>query len=90
MLGWHYWLAVIGLVIMFLDLLCAGLVHGYMLKSLAPWMDIVNAMKPFWWVRSFAGGMILAGNLIFAWNLWKTATTPKAYDWRRDVVGEVN
>ena len=90
LLGWHYWLAVIGLVIMFLDLLCAGLVHGYMLKSLAPWMDIVNAMKPFWWVRSFAGGMILAGNLIFAWNLWKTATTPKAYDWRRDVVGEVN
>ena len=83
---WHYWLTMIGLLIMFTDLLAAGVVHGWMLDSLAPWMDIVEAMKPYWAVRTFSGGMILVGQLLFTWNLWKTARTPKPYDYRVDLV----
>jgi hypothetical protein len=30
--------------------------------------------------------MILIGQVLFAWNLWKTATTPKPYDYRVDLV----
>ncbi len=84
--GWHYWLSTIGLLIMFLDLLSAGLVAGYLQKNLAPWLQIVATLKPFWWVRMFAGGMIVAGQFIFAWNLYKTARTAKAYDYRVDLV----
>jgi cytochrome c oxidase cbb3-type subunit 1 len=85
--GWHYWLTVLGVLIMFLDLLSAGLVQGYMQKGLAPWLRILEALKPFWWVRTFAGGMILAGQAFFAWNLWMTARRGREYDYRVDVVG---
>lgn len=83
---WQYWLSVIGLLVMFVDLLAAGLVHGWMLRSLSPWMEIVRAMHSFWLVRTLAGGMMLAGQLLWAWNLWKTARTPKPYDYRTDLV----
>lgn len=83
---WHYWLSMIGLLIMFVDLLAAGVMHGYMFKSLTPWMDIVDALGPFWQVRTFSGGMILLGQVLFAWNLWITARTPKPYDYRVDLV----
>jgi cytochrome c oxidase cbb3-type subunit 1 len=83
---WHYWLSMIGLLIMFVDLLAAGVVHGTMLDQLVPWIDIVNAMKPYWGVRTFAGGMILLGQVLWTWNLWKTARTPKPYDYRVDLV----
>ena len=83
---WQYWLSVLGLVIMFVDLLAGGLVAGYEAKGLVPWMDIVRSLEPFWWVRTGAGGMILAGQVLWAWNLWKTATTPKPYDYRVDLV----
>ncbi len=83
---WHYWLTVIGLVIMFGDLTAAGLVHGYMLAALSPWMEIVRAMHGFWVIRTFAGGMIVAGQLCFAWNMYKTCTGEvKPYDYRVDL-----
>jgi cytochrome c oxidase cbb3-type subunit 1 len=85
--GWHYWLSVTGVVIMFVDLLAAGLVHGYMADALSPWMKIVDALKPFWGVRTFAGAMILVAQGLFAWNLWMTARTRRAYDYRVDLVG---
>ena len=84
--GWHYWLTLVGLAIMFVDLTAAGLVHGFMLRSLSPWMEIVRAMHGFWAVRVFAGGMILTGQLIFLWNMWKTwRGTGKPYDYRVDL-----
>jgi cytochrome c oxidase cbb3-type subunit 1 len=82
---WQYWLSLLGLVIMFIDLLAAGLMSGFMAKSLVPWMDIVRSLAPFWWVRTGAGVMILIGQSLWVWNLWKTARTPKPYDYRADL-----
>ena len=91
LLHWQYWLTMLGLLIMFVDLLAAGVMHGVMARALVPWIDIVDALKPYWQVRTFAGGMILLGTLLFAWNLFKTAITPKPYDYRVDIVpAEVN
>ncbi|MFT7461878.1 MAG: cytochrome c oxidase cbb3-type subunit 1 [Pseudohongiellaceae bacterium] len=59
----------LGLVVMFVDLLAAGVMHGYMFKALAPWSDILNALKPFWDVRTFAGGMIVIGQVLFVYNM---------------------
>ncbi len=86
---WHYWLTMIGLLIMFVDLLAAGVIHGFLLDSLAPWMDIVNAMKPYWAVRTFSGAMILIGSVLWTVNLVLTALNPKPYDYRVDLVDEV-
>jgi len=86
LLGWHYWLVMLGLLLMFLDLTAAGLVHGFMFKNMAPWMRIVDALKPFWWLRTFAGAMIITGVSCFIYNLWMTAKHDKPYDYRVDLV----
>jgi cytochrome c oxidase cbb3-type subunit 1 len=88
LLQWHYWLTTLGVLIMFVDLTAAGLVHGFMQKGLSPWRDILDALHPFWAVRSFAGGMIVLGLCIFLWALWQTTRSGKPYDYRVDLVAE--
>ena len=84
---WHFWLTVVGLVVMFCDLTAGGLVHGFMFKDLAPWMSIVDSLKPFWMIRTIAGVGIVIGQICFAYNVWMTARgTGKAYDYRVDLV----
>lgn len=83
---WQYWLMTLGLLIMFVDLLAAGLVHGNMQKNLNPWIEIVDMLRPYWAVRTFAGAMIVTGLALWIWNLWKTARTAKPYDYRVDLV----
>jgi cytochrome c oxidase cbb3-type subunit 1 len=85
---WQYWLTMLGLLIMFVDLLAAGVVNGYQLRALTPWMDMVRAMVPFWHVRTFAGGMILIGQLLAVWNMYMTMRVKKPYDHRVDLVTE--
>ncbi len=83
---WHYWLTVIGLVVMFSVLTAGGLVHGFMFKELAPWMAIVDSLKPFWILRTVAGLGIVIGQLLFAYNVFMTARgTGKPYDYRVDL-----
>lgn len=77
--SWHFWLATFGIGIMFLDLTIAGLVHGFMQRELNPWVDILAASVPFWWVRTFAGGLILAGSFCAIYNMWATARGKQPY-----------
>ncbi len=76
---WHFWLMTIGIAVMFIDLTIAGLIAGFMQRDLNPWTDILDASLPFWWVRTFAGGMMLAGLLCWVHNLWMTARGPRVY-----------
>jgi cytochrome c oxidase cbb3-type subunit 1 len=71
--SWHYWLTTIGMVVMFIDLLAAGLVQGFLWRSLAPWEESVVVSVPFWLIRSVSGTMIFVGQVLFAYNLWRTA-----------------
>lgn len=61
--GWSFWLLALGLAGMVLDLTAAGLVQGQLWQGDLPWMDSVRASAPFWWVRSAAGFVLLAGFL---------------------------
>jgi len=72
MARWHYWLAMLGIAIMQIDLLAAGVMQGMMWRSLAPFIDSVAASQPFWWVRTFSGIMILVGEVLFFINLYMT------------------
>jgi len=76
---WHFWLSTIGIVIMFTDLTIAGLVHGFMQRDLNPWTDIIEMSIPFWWVRTFAGGMLIAGILCLLYNMRITAKGEREY-----------
>jgi cytochrome c oxidase cbb3-type subunit 1 len=72
----HYWLTLGGLAIMVIDLTAAGLVQGFSWASLSHWGESVVASMPFWWARTVAGLMIIAGQGLFFWALWATARQP--------------
>jgi cytochrome c oxidase cbb3-type subunit I len=69
---WHFWLSALGISIMQIDLLSAGVVQGMMWRALSPFIDSVAASVPFWWVRTFSGIMILVGETCFLVNLFAT------------------
>jgi len=70
--SWHFWLSTIGIAVMFVDLTAAGLIHGFMQRELNPWTDILSASVPFWWVRTFSGGMMIMGLLLLLYNMVRT------------------
>jgi cytochrome c oxidase cbb3-type subunit 1 len=72
----HYWLTLIGLALMVVDLTAAGLVQGFSWRDLNHWGESVVASMPFWWVRTFAGLLIIAGQGLFFYALWATARQP--------------
>jgi cytochrome c oxidase cbb3-type subunit 1 len=69
---WHFWLSLGGIVVMFIDLTLAGVFQGYYWASLQPWEVSIDGSLPFWMTRLFAGLAIIAGQLAFVINLWKT------------------
>ena len=74
---WHYWLSMLGIAIMQIDLLAAGLVQGMMWKGMSPFIESVTASMPFWWTRTFTGIMILVGESCFLVNVYLTWTEAK-------------
>jgi cytochrome c oxidase cbb3-type subunit I len=74
--SWNFWLSTLGLLLMFIDLTAAGVVQGFMWRDLAQWEKTILASMPFWHARSIAGSMILAGQLLQAYNMWLTARSP--------------
>ena len=77
--AWHFWLWTIGIVVMFIDLTISGLIVGFMQRELNPWVDMIQASIPFWWVRTFAGGMMVAGVLCLLYNMWMTTRSEERY-----------
>jgi cytochrome c oxidase cbb3-type subunit 1 len=76
LLTMHYWLTLIGLTLMVVDLTAAGLVQGFMWKGLSHWGESVIASMPFWWIRTFAGLVIIGAQGLFVYALWATARQP--------------
>lgn len=56
-----YWLILLGLGVMFVDLTVAGLIQGSLWNSTAPWMDSVRASHGFWLIRALTALPILLG-----------------------------
>lgn len=71
-----YWLATGGTLVMFLDLLVAGVAQGYLWMNLAQWEKSIVLSMPFWHLRTFAGTAIVVGILLFGYNLWMTSRSP--------------
>lgn len=65
LLAWSYWLVVLGLALMVLDLSSAGLVQASLWQQHLPWIESVRASRPYWIVRSVDGFLLLAGFIVF-------------------------
>jgi cytochrome c oxidase cbb3-type subunit I/II len=61
--GWGYWLLVVGISVMVVDLTIAGIVEARLWLDGAPWLESVRAATPYWFVRSAAAVPIAAGFL---------------------------
>jgi cytochrome c oxidase cbb3-type subunit I len=70
--NWHFWLSVVGIVVMDIALLSAGLTQGFMWKAMSPFIESVVASKPLWWVRTISGTAIFVGQICFFINVYMT------------------
>ena len=57
---------------MAVDLTLAGVFQGYYWGSLEPWDVSVDGSMPFWILRVFAGLAMLAGQVCFLYNIYRT------------------
>jgi cytochrome c oxidase cbb3-type subunit 1 len=69
---WHYGLTTFGILAMVVDLVLAGLFQGYSWSSLQPWEDSLTVSMPFWSIRLLAGLVLIAGQVVFGVNLYRT------------------
>jgi cytochrome c oxidase cbb3-type subunit I/II len=69
MLAYSYWLLLIGLTLMVIDLTAAGLVQANLWQAHLPWLESVRASQPYWLFRSIDGGLLVAGFATFAGSL---------------------
>jgi cytochrome c oxidase cbb3-type subunit 1 len=80
LVDWHFWLATIGIVLYITSMWVAGVMQGLMWRAYNElgfleysFVETVEAMHPYYLIRALGGGLYLAGALIMAYNLWRTA-----------------
>jgi cytochrome c oxidase cbb3-type subunit 1 len=73
---WNWGLSTFGIVLMFIDLVIAGLLQGASWSRLDPWERSLQLSLPYWHTRLLAGVIIVVGQVLQAVNMWKTARAP--------------
>jgi cytochrome c oxidase cbb3-type subunit 1 len=73
---WHFWLSTVGMVVMFFGLTIAGVFQGFSWGALQTWETSLQVSMPFWWLRIASGLLIIAGQVVFAVNLYRTYKMP--------------
>jgi len=71
--NWGFWLMTLGISTMGLVLVVQGLLQGFMLMAGAEWVHSLNAMRPYWWVRTFTGLGMDIGISLVVYTLMKTS-----------------
>ena len=80
----HFWVATIGVVLYITAMWIAGVMQGLMWRAVGDdgtltytFVESVKATYPFYAIRLLGGLLYLAGMLIMAWNVYKTAVAAK-------------
>jgi cytochrome c oxidase cbb3-type subunit I/II len=82
--GWpttHFWLATIGIVLYTVSMWAAGLTEGLEWRALdqagqlkyPSFVEIVQQLRPFYWLRLLGGLLYFLGIVMLAWNFFRTA-----------------
>ena len=85
--GWattHFWLATIGIVLYTVSMWAAGLMEGLMWRGVDTagqlkypnFVEIVNQLDPFYWLRFAGGALYFTGAILLAWNMVLTVRRP--------------
>jgi cytochrome c oxidase cbb3-type subunit 1 len=80
----HFWIATLGVVLYIASMWIAGVMQGLMWRAVGDdgsltysFVESVKATYPFYAIRLLGGLLYLAGMLIMAWNVAKTAAQAK-------------
>lgn len=74
---WQFWLSFLGFLVFSVALWVGGFVQGLQWNNPnIPFIQTVNDMAPYWQARAGGGSMMLLGMILFAFNMYKTATVP--------------
>ncbi|MEO1308026.1 MAG: cbb3-type cytochrome c oxidase subunit I, partial [Pseudomonadota bacterium] len=78
-MNWHFWLAMIGIVLYAASMWVTGIMEGLMWREVDDqgflvnsFADTVRAKFPMYLVRGLGGALYLTGALIMCWNMWRT------------------
>ena len=78
-MNWHFWLAMIGIVLYAASMWVTGIMEGLMWREVDDqgflvnsFADTVSAKFPMYVVRGLGGTLYLLGALIMCWNMWRT------------------
>ncbi|MBI4673898.1 MAG: cbb3-type cytochrome c oxidase subunit I [Chloroflexi bacterium] len=72
---WHFWLTLGGLLIFMLALFAAGLIQGQnWMTGGIPFIETVRAMNSFFLARLIGGALMVVGQLVFAYNIYRTVS----------------
>ncbi|MGZ6071309.1 MAG: cytochrome-c oxidase, cbb3-type subunit I, partial [Myxococcaceae bacterium] len=82
----HFWVATAGIILYVVALWVSGISQGLMWKAQTPdgalaypsFVETILAIRPLWMIRLLGGVLYLAGFVLMAWNLTKTALAGRA------------
>ena len=77
---WHFWLGLVGIILMVLVLSVVGLLQGTLWIAQVPFLNVVVDMKPYWFIRTIAGVMMVSSFFVLLYNMWKTDKKQQAAD----------
>jgi len=77
----HFWLGTIGIILYMVAMWVSSATQGLMWRATNPdgtlvypgWVETLVAIRPMYMARALGGAMYLAGFVMMAWNLVKTA-----------------
>jgi len=83
----HFWISTIGVVLYIAAMWISGVMQGLMWRATNAdgtltysFIESVQAMHPFYVIRTLGGLVFLSGMLLMAYNVWKTVAGAKAVD----------
>ncbi len=87
LINWHFWLAMLGIVIYASSMWVSGITQGLMWREyndqgflVYSFAETVIVMHPFYVMRAVGGLMFLLGGFLMAYNIWRTIRDERAYD----------
>lgn len=93
MANWHFWLSTMGIIFYAIPLYIAGFTQGLMWKQFNPdgtliwknWLDTVEAIIPYYYMRFFGGVLYIFGAILMVINV---VATVRAGSFQKDVPAE--
>jgi cytochrome c oxidase cbb3-type subunit I/II len=86
--NFHFWIATVGILLYVIAMWVAGITQGLMWRAVSDtggllypnFVETYLAIRPMYWARLIAGLLYIAGILLMAWNLIKTARSGQPVD----------